>query len=448
VGAREALMTRLRVVRPHGRAPARRQAREPRPILLTEAVASRAGRRATLRRRRFALLLIAAAIVALAWWLSGGRDNGPRAAQRSDSVARTAPPTPIAAQGSVPERRPRPAPKPRLPVSANVYAATGAGKLVAATRKVPPRIYVPNSDNDTVDVVDPASLKIVEHFHVGALPQHITPSYDLKTLYVDNDNGNSLTPIDPRTAKPKGAPIPVDDPYNLYFTPDGHSAIVVAERKQRLDFRNPRTWHLQSSLAVRCGGVDHLDFSADGRYLIASCEFSSQLLKIDLRRRRVIGTLPIRRGRGSPQDVKLSPDGKLFYVADQYADGVWLIDGRRFRVVGFLPTGEGAHGLYPSRNAKQLYATNRGDGTISVISFARRKVITTWRIAGGSPDMGGVSADGKTLWLSGRYNGEIYALSTRTGRLLARIKVGGGPHGIAVWPQPGRFSLGHTGVLR
>jgi DNA-binding beta-propeller fold protein YncE len=62
--------------------------------------------------------------------------------------------------------------------------------------------------------------------------------------------------------------------------------------------------------------------------------------------------------------------------------------------------------------------------------------------------MGGVTADGTQLWLSGRYNGEIYVLSTADGHLLARIPVGNGPHGLCVWPQPGRYSLGHTGVTR
>jgi hypothetical protein len=62
--------------------------------------------------------------------------------------------------------------------------------------------------------------------------------------------------------------------------------------------------------------------------------------------------------------------------------------------------------------------------------------------------MGGVSASGRVLWLSGRWNSEVYAISTRTGRLLRRIHVGAGPHGLSVWPQPGRYSLGHTGVFR
>jgi DNA-binding beta-propeller fold protein YncE len=150
-----------------------------------------------------------------------------------------------------------------------------------------------------------------------------------------------------------------------------------------------------------------------------------------------------------PQDVKLSPDGRLFYVADMTRGGVWLIDAKRFRRVGFIPTGAGAHGLYASRDSRYLYVSNRGEGSVSVISFTKRKAVAKWRLpGGGSPDMGGLSANGKVLWLSGRYSSEVYAISTRTGRLLARIPVGSGPHGLCVYPQPGRYSLGHTGVFR
>jgi DNA-binding beta-propeller fold protein YncE len=240
----------------------------------------------------------------------------------------------------------------------------------------------------------------------------------------------------------------VNDPYNMYFTPDGASAIVVAEALKRLDFRNPQTMALQFSLLTpKCAGINHADFAIDGSYAIFTCEFQGGLAKIDAVNRKVLGYLKLSKG-GMPQDVRVSPDGKLFYVADMHANGLWEIEGRRLRVVGFLPTGLGVHGLYPSRNGKLLYATNRSAGTISVISFRTRRVVATWRIPGGSPDMGNVSADGKVLWLSGRYDAEVYAISTSTGRLLARIPVGRGPHGLCVWPQPGRHSLGHTGILR
>jgi YVTN family beta-propeller protein len=331
----------------------------------------------------------------------------------------------------------------------NIYSADAAGDLSPVVRRDPALVYVPNSLSNTVSVISQRTLKVIATFPTGGLPQHVTPSYDLKTLYVDNDLGNSLTPINPRTGTP-GTPIPVEDPYNLYFTPDGRYAIVVAERLQRLDFRDPHTMRLIDSLSVpMCAGVDHMDFSADGRYAFASCEFAGRMIEIDLHSLRVIHTLVLPSSIASPQDVKLSPDGRTLYTADMGDGGLWEIDPYKFRVTGFLYTGAGAHGLYPSRDASVMYVSNRTAGTISSVSFKTRRVVATWQIPlPASPDMGGVSADGNTLWLSGRYNAEVYAINTHTGQLRARIPVGQGPHGLCVWPQPGTYSLGHTGIMR
>jgi DNA-binding beta-propeller fold protein YncE len=331
----------------------------------------------------------------------------------------------------------------------NVYGADGANNFSPAVKGDPALVYVPNSMSNTVDVISQRTMKVVEQFPTGALPQHVTPSYDLRTLYVDNDLGNSLTPIDPRTARP-GRPIPVEDPYNLYFTPDGRFAIVVAERLQQLDFRDPHTMGLVHTLAVPvCRGVDHMDFSPGGRYAFASCEFAGRMIEVDLQTQRVIRTLVLAQGAASPQDVKLAPDGRTLYVADQLNGGLWEINPSSFRVIGFLKTGAGAHGLYPSRDAQVMYVSNRQAGSVSVVSFRTRQVIHTWQLpTPASPDMGGVSADGGTLWLSGRYDAVVYAIDTHTGHLRATIPVGAGPHGLSVWPQPGRYSLGHTGILR
>jgi YVTN family beta-propeller protein len=342
------------------------------------------------------------------------------------------------------------APLPGMPAvldPQDIYSETRPGKLSPAVQGFPERVYVPNSLTDTVWVIDAKRYEVIEQFPVGRVPQHVTPSYDLKTLWVLNNEGNTLTRIDPATGK-KGETIQVRDPYNLYYTPDGQFAIVVAERLQRLDFYDPQTMKIVYKVSVPCRGVDHMDFSANGRYLIASCEFSNEMIKVDVAARKVLGKLPLPR-RGQPQDVKTSPDGKVFYVADMVANGVYLIDGNQFTIIGFLPTGEGAHGLYPSRDSKYLYVSNRGEGSITLIDFATRQIVTKWQLpGGGSPDMGGVSADGKVLWLAGRYHGEVYALDTTDGRMLARISVGKGPHGLCIYPQPGRYSLGHTGVLR
>ncbi|MEV7013032.1 YncE family protein [Streptosporangium sp. NPDC051022] len=405
----------------------------------------------------------------------------------------------------------------------DVYAYDRPGMLSPVVAKFPSRVYVPNSESDTVSVIDPRTYRVIRVFPVHGRPQHVVPSWDLKTLWVNNNDGNTLIPIDPVTGMP-GKAVPVDDPYNLYFTLDGRTALVMAERNNRLDFRDPHTMRLRHSMNMPCRGINHGDFTADGAVFLASCEFSGQLVAIDVGARKVLRVITLTgrdvprgiaqrtevkggaappggvshvpggeaahgapappgappgaaegavngaaegaaRGTSSqtareaahsmaghssmPQDVKLSPDGTTFYVADMARDGVWLVDAVRFRVTGFIKTGAGAHGLYVSRDSRLLYVSNRGAGSVSVVSFARGRPVDTWRIpGGGSPDMGGVSADGRRLWLSGRYNGVVYVFDTESGRLLRKIPVGAGPHGLAVYPQPGRYSLGHTGVFR
>jgi len=346
---------------------------------------------------------------------------------------------------------PPPAPPGSPTPAVDIYANDRPGNLSPVVQGMPTRLYVPNSDDSTVDEIDPVSGAAIRRFPAGKQPQHVVPAWDLKTLYVASDIGNSLTPIDPGTGDP-GPPIPVEDPYNLYFTPDGASAIVVAERLGRLDFRDPHTFALQRSVPVPCKGVDHLDFSADATYLVASCEFAATVIKVRLdgpAGPRLDGSpLPLRR-KAQPQDVKLSPDGTVFYVADMVSGGIWEVDGVNFTILGFLPTGPGAHGLYISRDSASMYVSNRAGGSVSVVDLATRTVRVTWRLPGrASPDMGGVAADGRTLWLAGRTSSEIYGIDTGSGQLTARIRVGRGPHGLCVYPQPGTYSLGHTGIFR
>ena len=367
---------------------------------------------------------------------------------------------------------------------ANLYSETGPEHLSPAVKGDLERVYVPNLRSFDVSVIDPATLKVVDRFKVGRSPQHVVPSWDLRTLWVANNaertEQGSLTPVDPRTGKP-GKEIPVDDPYNMYFTPDGQSAIVVAEAKKRLDFRDPKTLALQYSIATpQCGGINHADFSIDGKYAIFTCEFDGSVAKIDLVNRKVLGYLKLKMPatrfkdsvpadgpaatevcsatKGMPQDIRVSPDGKHFYVADMEADGLHVLDGDSLTEIGFIATGVAAHGLYPSRDSKLLYVANRGShkihgkpggpGSVTVIDFATEKVVSNWPIpGGGSPDMGNVSADGKWLWLSGRFDDVVYRIDTGSGK-VDKVKVGLEPHGLTVWPQPGRYSLGHTGNLR
>jgi YVTN family beta-propeller protein len=325
----------------------------------------------------------------------------------------------------------------------SIYAAISAGRLDPRVANITPRVYVPNNHSNTVDVIDPTTFRVIRTIDVGIAPQHVTPSWNLRHLYVGNTYSNTLTVIDPRDGQ-KTRTISIPDPYNLYFTPDGSLAVDVAERLGTLFFFDPRTWRSRGSVTIPWSGADHLDFSRSGRYLILSTEFAGEVVKVDIARRRIVGSVHV---GGSPVDVKISPDGSLFYVANQVRGGVSLVDPRRMRETGFIPTGSGAHGFCVSRDGKDLYVSNRLAGTISVIRFATRSVTKTWRV-GGSPDMLQVSADGRLLWVSNRYDATVSVISTRTGSALHTIPVGIDPHGLTLFPQPGRFSLGHNGVYR
>jgi YVTN family beta-propeller protein len=355
----------------------------------------------------------------------------------------------------------------------NVYLGAGKGKLSATAQAARSLVYVPNNLADTVQVIDPRTFRVVATYPTGREPQHVVPSWDLKTLWVNDDLGNDLVPINPTTGKP-GKRIHVVDPYNLYFTPDGAHALVMAERMRRIDVHNPHTMALERSLRVPCAGVNHADYSADLSFLVVSCEFSGKLLVLDRNVTTVTKVINLNNIKTSsatspaqamrmggprsalahgasamPQDVRLTPDGTRFLAADMLRNGIWVINASSRTVERFIPTGKGAHGIYPDRAGRRIFVSNRDAGSVSVLDASSLAITDTWKVpGGGSPDMGGVTADGSQLWLSGRYNREVYVFDTKTGVLIRRIKVNPGPHGLLVWPQPGTYSLGHTGNMR
>ncbi len=342
---------------------------------------------------------------------------------------------------------------------ANLYSEAAAGHMSAAVAGALERVYVPNVKSNDVYVIDPATFKVVDRFKVGVNPQHVVPSWDLHTLWSAN-NAEGRTRADADRSEDREARARKTRERSVQHVL--HAGRRLGDRRRR----GPQAARLPQSpdhgaavFAAHAEVRRHQPRGLRDRRQLCDLHLRVRggLAKIDTANRKVLGYLKLSKG-GMPQDVRVSPDGKLFYVADMLADGVFVINGETFTEIGFIPTGVGAHGLYPSRDGTKLYVTNRGSnkmhgpphgkGSISVLDFASGRVEATWPIpGGGSPDMGNVSADGKMLWVSGRYDNVVYAIDTATGAVKT-IPVGTEPHGLTVWPQPGRYSLGHTGNMR
>src|SRR4051812_30113143 len=245
------------------------------------------------------------------------------------SVPSTAAPQPAVARVMLPGMPPP-------LVAGDLYAADRPGDLAPTVRRDRPLVYVPNLRGNSVTVIDPRAYHVLRTVRVGKGPQHVVPSWDLKTLWVNDDTGNALTPINP-VAGTFGRAVPVEDPYNLYFTPDGRYAVVMEEQQKEIVFRDPHTMAVKDVLPVKCAGVNHADFSPDGRYFIVTCEFSGDLIKVDTVRHVALGKIHLPGENPMPQDIKISPDGRTWYVADMQTSGVWILDGDRFTTPAFMP---------------------------------------------------------------------------------------------------------------
>ena len=400
------------------------------------------------RRRTPVVLILAGAMIGACTTSAQSPEATPSVAAPSGSTAPSASESaaPSASEASSPSVEPTPS----GPPVGGIYAGPASGVLDARVADLPPRVYVPNETSNDIAVIDPETFEIVGRITAGAAPEHISPDWDFSKLYVSNMNGATLTVIDPVTQE-SSETMEVPFPYNTYFTPDGSKAIIVADylgidmvADNGLYFYDRETWELIKFVQVPWPGVNHLDFSADGSYLMVTTESAGAVVKIDTTTLEILGTVDV---GGSPLDIRLGPAGDVFYVANQGTHGIDIIDAEAMEAVAFIPTSNGAHAFAFSRDASRLFVTNRLENTISVIDLASNTVVDTWE-AGGSPDMATVSPDGSQLWISNRFHGTVTVYDPETGEQLANIATGGNPHGLTYWPQPGSISLGHNGNMR
>lgn len=275
---------------------------------------------------------------------------------------------------------------------------------------------MPDELGAAVDVINATTLNVVSTLRVGRYPHHVTPSWNMRRLYVNDMESDRLDVINPFTRRRSGT-VATPARYNLYFTPDGSKAIVIAEPLNRIDFYRRSDWTLLRRLSIPSAGVDHGDFTADGNKLVVGTEFDGWLFKINVRTMRITDRLYV---GGKPSTSSCPPMAPSSNVANQGRGGASIVEARTLREIRFLRTGSGAHGMAVRRDGKGLYVSNRRAGTISVIDFATRSVVATWNV-GGSPDMLSVSIDGGQLWASNRWHRNVSVINTANGHVIRRI---------------------------
>ncbi len=301
-----------------------------------------------------------------------------------------------------------------------------------------PPIFVLNSLDADVSVVDPVSFTVVKRFPTGKEPHHLYLSPDEKSLIVANALGDSLTFFDPRTAAVQRVVRDVPDPYHLRFSPDMKWFVTVANRLNHIDIYRWDGNELALAKRIPSGKTpSHIWIDSKSTIAYATMQDSNELVAVDL----ATQTLKWRFKTGEmPADVFGTADDKYLLVGLTGSDGVEVFDvsGAQPKLVKKIPTGEGAHAFRALGDGRHVLVSNRVANTIHKIDLSALQAVAEFKAPGG-PDCMEVTADGKLLLVSSRWIKKMSVIDLATGKLVRQVKVGKSPHGIWTLDHAKRF---------
>ncbi|MFT3719779.1 MAG: YncE family protein [Pseudorhodoferax sp.] len=291
-----------------------------------------------------------------------------------------------------------------------------------------PPVFVLNSLDASVSVIDPASWQEVNRITTGKEPHHLYLTPDEKSLIVANALGNSLTFIDPRTAEVQRVVRDIVDPYHLRFSPDMRWLVTAANRLDHIDLYRWNGQDLQLVRRVPTGKTpSHLWIDRRSTTVYSSMQDSNELVALDLATQSV--RWRVRTGE-MPADVFGTPDDRHLLVGLTGSDSVQVFDvsGKEPRAVKLIKTGNGAHAFRSAGDGRHVFVSNRVANTISKIDLQSLDVVATYPAPGG-PDCMELSADGRLLYFTSRWARKLSVLDLQSGQLL-QVKVGRSPHGV------------------
>ncbi len=306
--------------------------------------------------------------------------------------------------------------------------ATAALLLLASTaHAIEPgeRVIVLNSGEGTVSIIDRATRKVVESYPVGKEPHHLMPVLGKDDeLVIANSASNDLVFLNPLTGEVKRRLPRISDPYQLGYSPDGKWFVSVSLRLDRVDIYAMPNYELKARIATK-KTPSHVAFSNDSRFAYVTMQDSDELVAIDLATLKE--TWRIKIGK-TPAGIWMSPQGLLF-IGIMGQDFVQVVDPAKRETVKKIVTGRGAHNVFPMGDGVRVLVSNRVDGTITPVDY---KTMTAGKPikVGRGVDCLEVSADGKEVWATVRWEAKVAVIDMTGAKPIEYIPVGRSPHGI------------------
>lgn len=286
------------------------------------------------------------------------------------------------------------------------------------------RVVVLNSGDGTVSVIDRATRKVVDTFPVGKEPHHLIPNLKDDELVVANAISNDLVFLNPLTGEIKRRLPRISDPYQLGYSPDGKWFVAISLRLDRVDIYSLPNYELKSRIAT-AKTPSHVAFSGDSRFAYVTMQDSDELVAIDLTSHKEVWRM--KTGK-TPAGIWMSPQG-LIFIGIMGADYVEVIDPVKRESVKKVVTGRGAHNVFPMGNGSRILVSNRVDGTITPVDYKTLVAAKPIKVGRGVDCME-VSADGKEVWATVRWEARVAVIDLTGAKPIEYIPVGRSPHGI------------------
>jgi YVTN family beta-propeller protein len=312
--------------------------------------------------------------------------------------------------------------------------AAPAAPAAARTAAAPAPIFVLNSLDANISIIDPVSFKELRRIPTGKEPHHLYLSPDEKSLLVANALSDSISLFDPRTGALQKTVTGIADPYQLKFSPDMKWFITAANRLNHVDIyqviNKPGTGiEFTLSKRVSTGKTpSHIAVDSKSTVTYVSMQDSDELIAIDLATQQPRWKIPVGK---MPADVFITPNDKFLLVAltgDKFVE-VYDVSGPKPVLTKRLETAEGAHAFRSWGDKRHVMLSNRVANTISKIDLQTLTEVASYPAPGG-PDCMDLLADGKTILVTSRWARKLTVIDTVEKKVVRQVNVGRSPHGV------------------